>query len=171
MLEQCPDCNKALAFNATTCRCGWKLTRFSRPEAPAQVQVDFAEQERVAKTQEEARRFMAKHGLKDAEDCKRYLRQQIRTFIRPPEGSIFERWCRSMNQSTVDWLRRSEGEDAKRLLRRLRAAAVIDDEYRLIQMDERAAVLARLQEERRAVEAELETVRQAMQQQGGDAHA
>lgn len=144
---KCPDCRAEMALDALTCRCGWKASstpRHAAAQAPAQGELaapaDPAARERAMK--------------------------QIRAMYRRREtGSKFEHWTRNIRQETVDWLvAQAAPEQAKdKCLCRMQAEFVIDAKFRLIPLEQRAALRAQARAERMAFEAEVEARGQVQQ--------
>lgn len=156
MSERCPECERQIAEGAATCRCGWVLPRL--PASAPAAAPDLVEIERQRVAAERARAWMEANGLKTPEDCSAFVRRQARgNHAHMRTLSKFEAWCESMKQSAVDWLVRDRitNPETEKVLRRLRAAAVIDEHNRLIPLPNRPALRAKLDAERAAADAEL----------------
>lgn len=115
----------------------------------AEVQRQLEHQQTLAQEahRREVAEFMKREGLKSVEDCRSYCRRMMR-------GSIgvhsFEAWARVMRQDTVDRMVLMDTPDDQRVLARLRRECVIDEQNRLIPLEERDALRAQRDEERRA---------------------
>ncbi len=168
-MRSCPDCTESLVDAAVSCRCGWRDK--SRPvDAGRPLQEDFLRQQRDEDARAEAHAFMARHGLKNAEDVRKFIVQQARkASIEAAHSSIFEQRCRTMKQVTIDYYAREAGcgdKDARKLLQRFEDAGVIDEQRRIVPLELRAARMEKLQAERLAVLAELEQRRLASEGDG-----
>lgn len=82
----------------------------------------------------------------------------IRSLYRKRDsGSKFEQWTRNVQQKTVDWLVAQAAPDqaTDKCLCRMKAEAVIDENYRLIPLEKREELRAKLKAERRRVDDDL----------------
>lgn len=159
---RCPNqkCGRAIPDGSTGHPyCGWGM----QPDPETQRQRDYYEEKALEERRREAAAFMAEHGLKTQEDCRKFVREKFTEMRTEQRG--FEHWCRHMKQSAVDWIARGESKDDKRLLQRLRDCGVIDDQNKLIPLEERPPRAARIQMERMAVAAELEKRREVLVEQ------
>lgn len=100
-------------------------------------------------------------GLVTVDDMRAYCRRILKrgVFSKPS----FERWAEFMTQKTVDWLVMRNDKDDHRVLDRLRALGALDENNKLVPLEERAARRAKVEAERKA---ERERIDAALKAQG-----
>lgn len=165
----CPDCEAVLREGATSCRCGWKLTRAEvaqalRPKLFCDT-VGCEQQGAVRignrilcltcrdrEREVEAQAFCKARGLHTVEDMRAYCMRLARSFGR---GGSFETWAKNIRQETVDLIELHGNPSDKQALERLRDHGAIDERNQVVPLEAREALRqARLEEKKRA-EAEL----------------
>jgi hypothetical protein len=171
--SHCPDCSTHLGKDRTRCRCGWvkpadaaylvageprPICRTVGCRQPAMNGHAHCQPCTERIRHEEAEAFCQAQGLVTLADKKRFVREKLKSFARRPS---FERWAENMKQESVDFLVRGGGRDDLKVLDRLRAMGIVDDENRLIPLEGRAAAREAREAKVRAERAKAEEILRA----------
>ena len=186
---KCPDCNSGLRDGARSCRCGWSKGALSSEAGPRMV-CDTKGCDQAAMIRDEDGEALChrcdegKHnrrafehckalGLNSVEDMKAYCRRTAKTLFRGQAST--DTWLEQMTQPTVDRIVTMGTKTDEKLLERLRAKCVIDNENRVIDPVKRpslrAARAAHIENERRRAEAELKRQSEELAQREREASA
>jgi hypothetical protein len=96
-------------------------------------------------------------GLTSVDEMRAYCRRMLKRGLFGDRPS-FERWAENITQGTVERLLLMGGKDDGRVLERLRNMGVIDEQNRVVPVDERGARRAALEAARKADRERIEAV-------------